>query len=103
MEEIIKEISRCAILPFQNIAEKGVKNTKEFYLNCDELEDFNDSDIRISEKYKTMFTALKIVEGPCLYYFEILSENLPSQIISRIKEYAISENSKSIPAIKRTM
>ncbi|MGG7437997.1 hypothetical protein ACQ7CU_07935 [Chryseobacterium arthrosphaerae] len=103
MEDIIKEISRSAILPFQNIVEKGVKNVKEFYLNCDELEDFNNSDIRLSKKYEAMFSDLRTLEGPCLYYFEILSENLPSQIINKIKEYAVSENSKSIPAIKRTI
>lgn len=103
MEEIIKEISRNAISPFKNIVEKGTKDTKEFYLNCTELEDFNYIDITLSEKYKAMFSDLKTLQGPCLYYFEILSENLSSEIISKIKEYADSENSKSIPAIKKTI
>lgn len=103
MEEVIKEISRNAILPLQNILEEGSKNTKEFYLNCNELEDFNHIDIRYSEKYKSMFSDLKVLDGPCLYYFEILSENLPLEIISKIKEYSLSENSKSIPAIKKTI
>lgn len=103
MKEFINEISRSTILSFQNILEKGIKNSKEFYLNCNELEDFNHIDIRDSEKYKSMFSDLKTLEGPCLYYFEILSENLPSEIIGEIKKYSVSENSKSIPAIKRTI
>lgn len=103
MEEIIKEISRKSIFPFQNLAEKGTKSTKEFYINCTELEDFNYSDITLSEKYKAMFSELKELKGPCLYYFEILSENLSSEIAEKIREYANSENSKAIPAIKKTI
>lgn len=103
MEEIIKEISRNAISPFQNIAENGVKNTKEFILNCEELEDFNFIDITLSEKYNGMFSELKNLSGPCLYYFEILSENSSSEIVEKIREYSTTENSKSIPAIKKSI
>lgn len=103
MEEIIKEISKKAISPFQHIAEKGTKNTKEFHLNCTDLEDFNYNDITLSEKYTEMFSELKNLSGPCLYYFEILSENLSSEIVDKIKEYSNTENSKSIPAIKKTI
>lgn len=38
-----------------------------------------------------------------MYYFEITSDNLTSDVINRVKEYSISENSKSIPAIKSTI
>ncbi|WP_418263810.1 hypothetical protein [Flavobacterium faecale] len=100
MEKTIKEISSNAVIPLQNVSENGAKRTKEFYINCSELEDFNHIDITNSDKHQKMFTELKEFVGPCLYYFEITSENLSSEIIDRIKQYSTSENSKSIPAIK---
>lgn len=103
MENTIKEISRNAVIPLQNVSKNGVKRTKEFHINCSELEDYNYVDITNSEKHKKMFTELNEFTGPCLYYFEITSENLTSDIIQKIKKYADTENSKSIPAIKRTI
>ena len=100
MENTIKEISEKAIIPLQNVAKNGVKQKKEFFINCSDLEDFNHIDITNSERHKTMFSELKELSGPCLYYFEIVSDNLTSTIIEKIKEYSITENSKSIPAIK---
>ncbi|MFA9188215.1 hypothetical protein AAGV33_09260 [Flavobacterium sp. FBOR7N2.3] len=100
MEKIIKEISGNAIIPLQNVSKNGVKRTKEFYINCCELEDYNHIDITNSDKHGKMFIELKEFVGPCLYYFEITSDNLSSEIVSRIRKYSISENSKSIPAIK---
>ena len=103
MEKSIKEISEKAIIPLQNIAKNGVKQKKEFYINCSDLEDYNHFDITDSEKHKTMFTELRELIGPCLYYFEITSNNLTPEIINKIKEYSNTENSKSIPAIKKTI
>ncbi|MDX6183209.1 hypothetical protein SGQ44_17755 [Flavobacterium sp. Fl-77] len=100
MEEIIKEISGNAVIPLLNVSKNGPKRMEVFHINCCELEDYNDIDIRDSEKYRSMFTELKEMTGPCLYYFEITSDNLTSEIISKIKDYSSTENSKSIPAIK---
>jgi len=100
MENTIKEISRNAVIPLQNVSKNGVKRIKEFNINCCDLEDYNHIDITNSDKYEKMFTELKELVGPCLYYFEITSENLTSEIIDKIKQYSTSENSKSIPAIK---
>lgn len=100
MENTIKEISRNAVISLQNVSKNGVKRRKEFNINCCDLEDYNHIDITNSDKYEKMFAELKELVGPCLYYFEITSENLTSEIIEKIKQYSISENSKSIPAIK---
>lgn len=103
METTIKEISRNAVIPLHNVSTNGAKKIKEFFINCSELEDYNHVDIRESEKHKTLYKELKEMDGPCLYFFEILSDNLTSDIIDTIKEYSNSENSKSIPAIKKTI
>lgn len=103
MEMKIKEISGNAVIPLLNVSKKGAKRKKEFYINCSELEDYNHIDITDSEKHKLMFSELKEMNGPCLYYFEITSNNLTAEIIKKIKEYSSTENSKSIPAIKSTI
>ena len=103
MEMKIKEISGNAVTPLLNVSKNGAKRTKEFHIKCSELEDFNHIDITDSDKYKSMFSELKEMTGPCLYYFEITSNNLTAEIIKKIKEYSSTENSKSIPAIKSTI
>ncbi|HFG0578713.1 hypothetical protein LIS90_12300 [Flavobacterium psychrophilum] len=100
MEFKIKEISKKIVIPLQNVSINGPKKKKEFLINCTELEDFNFIDITDSEKHKLMFSELKELTGPCLYYFEVTSTNLPNEIINKIREYSNTENSKSIPAIK---
>lgn len=103
MTESIKNISRNASASLQYVAENGIKNYKEFDIKCAELEDFNYIDIRDSEKYKSLFDDLKRMEGPVVYYFEIMSDNISTHIVNQIRQYAASENSKAIPAIKNTI
>ena len=76
METTIKEISGNAVIPLLNVSNNGAKKIKEFFINCSELEDYNHVDIRESEKHKTLYKELKEMDGPCLYFFEILSDNL---------------------------
>ncbi|MDA6072044.1 hypothetical protein NJT12_20675 [Flavobacterium sp. AC] len=103
MENTIKEISRNAVVPLLNVSNNGPSQKMEFEINCSELEDYNHVDIRESEKHKELYKELKKLEGPCLYFFEITSQNLTSEIISKIKEYSATENSKAIPAIKKNV
>src|SRR5690606_1122299 len=101
--ESIKNISRNASASLQYVAENGIKNFLEFDIKCGELDDFNYLDIRGSEKYKGLFNDLKRIEGPVVYYFEIMSDNISTDIVTQIRQYAASENSKAIPAIKSTI
>ncbi|MBF4515466.1 hypothetical protein IRZ71_03895 [Flavobacterium sp. ANB] len=103
MESTIKEISKNAVTPLLNVSKNGAKRIKEFYIDCSTLEDYNYNDIRESEKHKLLYKELKEMDGPCLYFFEIISNNLSSEIINKIREYSISENAKSIPAIKKNI
>lgn len=103
MEKFVKEISIQASKTFLKVYENGPKKIKEFPINCAELQDFNFVDITNSEKYKPLFSELKEMLGPCLYYFEITSNNLSFEIINKIKEYSNTENSKAIPAMKKSI
>ncbi len=102
MNNQIKEIAKNAMFPLQNVSINGAKKIKEFYFNCSELEDFNHVDITKSEKYFKIFDDIKEMAGPCTYFFEIQTNHLTAEIISSIRKYSESENSKSIPAIKKT-
>lgn len=100
MKEGIKEISKNAGAILINVANNGCKTIREFNITCSELEDFNAVDITKSPKYEKLFSELKELKGPCLYFFEILSEHSSMEIVDRLKLYSINENSKATPAIK---
>ena len=97
MEEFIKETSKQIIPSLQNIVRKGTKNSKAIEINCGELEDENQTVYNIN----TILQDLKKMKGPCLYYFELLSNYPTSDIIGRIKKYSKTENAKATPTIKR--
>lgn len=103
MNNQIKEIAKNAMFPLQNVSKNGAKNIKEFHFSCSELEDFNHIDITKSEKYSKIFDEMKEMVDPCAYYFEIQTNHLTEEIIASIRKYSESENSKSIPAIKKTI
>jgi hypothetical protein len=99
----IKEIAMIQLKPFQHISESdyGYKVKKEFIINCADLKDFNNIDIRQSLEYKDLFNELKNLTGPVLYFFEIISDFNHKEIIDNINNYALTENSKAVPAIKK--
>jgi hypothetical protein len=100
MQTLIKQISLNASKSFLSVSKNGAKNVHEFEINCAELQDWNHADIRDSENYSAMFKVLSKIQGPCLYYFEVLSENSSSSIVDSIKNYGSGLNAKAIPAIK---
>lgn len=100
MEKIIKNISKRASASLQNVYINGAKKTVEFQIDCTDLEDYNQIDIRQSENYREMFAELQTLSGPCLYFFEITSDNKSIEIIEKIKEYSAKENSKKTPAMR---
>lgn len=81
----------------------GPKKELSFTINCKDLEDFNHIDIRQSEKYKSIFDQLKDANGPILYWFEIISETNPSEVIKALNEYKLLTNAKSTPALKKNI
>jgi hypothetical protein len=103
MNNHIKEIAKNAMLPLQIVSINGAKKIKEFHFSCAELEDFNNIDITKSEKYSDVFDEMKDMTGPCAYFFELETDHLSADIIASIRKYSESENSKSIPAIKKTI
>ena len=86
--------------PLLSVSENGIKNIKEFDINCCDLKDYNLTDIRKEKKFQDLFSELGKLKGPCLYIFEIKSNHSKEDIIQKIIEYSLTEDSKKIPAIK---
>jgi hypothetical protein len=100
LNTIIKEIAKRSAEPLYNVSRNGIKTINKFPLECFLLDDYNAIDIRESDKFKKLFIDLKKITGPVLYYWEVTSNHSSSEIVNKIKEYGLTENSKSIPAIK---
>ncbi|WP_332022081.1 hypothetical protein [Kaistella sp.] len=100
LEYEIKEVCKKLSQPLEFVSKYGIKSINNFEINCSDLEDYNFIDIRKEEKFSDLFSRLVKIKGPCLYFFEIKSNHSKEEIISKISEYSVSENSKTIPAIK---
>lgn len=100
INDSIKEISKNAQKPLLYVSEIGAKNIKEFTFDCATLEDYSFIPIHESEKFKPIFDDLRKMSGPCLYCFEVISNQTTDEIISNIKAYSLRENPRSTPAIK---
>jgi hypothetical protein len=98
---LIKNISKNMIDSLLNVSENGFKKEYEFEINCESLKDYNNIDIRESFEFASVFRKLKELNGPVLYWFEILSDIDNENIRKRIRDYSNSNNSKVTPAMKK--
>jgi hypothetical protein len=103
LNDTIKQISKDTAATFFSVATNGSKKIKEFIINCSDLDDYNNVDIRDSKKYKLLFNDIQQMTGPTLYYFEILSNHSSYDIVSSIQKYSATKNAKTVPAIKKQL
>lgn len=99
--DLIKEVSQKCAQSLLHTSEIGAKNIQEFTIDCELLEDYNFVDITKSEKFGKLFDDLKILSGPCLYFFTVTSEHQTQDLINDITNYRLTKNAKSTPAIKK--
>lgn len=99
--KIIQEIVQKETANLKHIADVGCTAIHNFEINCSKLEDYNSYDIRESPEYEEFFRRLTEITNPVLYIFEIVSDTTSKNIVDGITDYALTENSKKIPAIKR--
>jgi hypothetical protein len=101
--EEIKKICEAAAKPLHEVSINGIKSYSAFDIDCQSLEDYNYADIRDSERFKEIFSQLKAVTGPVLYWFEIGSDFSTQDIISEFNKYIDSGDCKTLPALKKTI
>ncbi|WP_286774991.1 MULTISPECIES: hypothetical protein [Sphingobacterium] len=85
---------------FQIVANNGYKSVQQFEIDSNDLEEkFVYEDIRDSDKFRKMFSELQQIENsPCVYVFEVVSNETSIDIIHKIQ---LMEG-KTRPAIKKT-
>lgn len=103
MIDLIKEIASQEILPFEKIKKNGYFQIKEFEIDCSNLDDYNQIDPREVGPFVPMFKEIMEMKGPVLYFFEVLSDTSPIEIVENIRSFSNGPNSKSTPAIKKSI
>lgn len=98
--EYLQNFIGGTIKNLEKVRDNGVKKELSFDINCIDLEDYNHTDIRQSEKFKKIFDQLKNASGPTLYWFEITSDTDTHKVIEALNTYKNSQNPKATPALK---
>jgi hypothetical protein len=68
-------------------------------INCELLTDFNNIDIRKDPNFKTLFDNIQKINGPTVYYFEVISEHQSIEIIKALSKYSITLDAKTTPPL----
>lgn len=97
----IKEIAKRLEDVLNKISVDGANSQYSFELSCGSLNDYNHVNIRESEEYRDIFTKLKEMDSPVLYWFEITSDIDNQTVRNAIEGYANQEDSKATPALKK--
>jgi hypothetical protein len=101
--EYLQDFIGTTITHLEHIRVNGVKKELSFTINCNDLDDFNNVDVRQSEKFKAIFDQLENACGPTLYWFEIVSDTDTKAVVEALNNYKTSPNSKATPAFKKTI
>lgn len=101
--DYLKQFLGDTIDILEGVRQNGVKRELSFVIDCSNLEDFNNNDIRDSPIFKDIFCELRKSNGPTIYWIEIVSETDRSSIIDALKLYKTGYNPKATPALKTTI
>lgn len=85
----------------KNVETFGAKAYHSFDFDCSILKDWNTIDIRDSIEHKEMFNTIRSLDGPVLYWFEILPGIKNDVVRNAIFDYKFSIDAKTVPALKR--
>lgn len=103
MHNLIKEYSKKATLPLQYVTQNGPKRIESFEIDCCDMKDYNNVNVLQNGDYVELFNFVKKFQGPCLYYFEAISDHSAEEIVNRVNAYKQQANHKAVPAIKKKL
>lgn len=92
--------SKKAATAFNNFAATSWSDPLQLDIDCNELKDWQNVDIRESDEYGAFFKTIEQFDGPSLYWFEIVSDTSRSEMISALRQYGES-GERPIPSIKK--
>lgn len=79
-----------------------LSDIKTFPIDCSKLKEFLNEDIRDSADFRELFEKLQKIKGPCVYWYEILQEQVPAnEILQAFKDYRDFEGgNRTVPALR---
>ncbi len=102
IEESIRQICENTLKPLEYVSKNGAKTINEYIIKCESLKDFNYNDIREDQNFEILFKNIQKIEGPTVYYFEVVSGHQSDEIVKALKLYSLSENAKTTPPLNPT-
>lgn len=103
IQDLIHSTSENVVRSFSSLLNSTLK-IHEFEIDCKLLHArFMTNDIRESEEFKTLFsTLLKDLNGPVVYWFEVISDTSVHDIHNSIKIYK-GKFERPVPALRRSV
>lgn len=100
MNDLLSKFLSDTISSLEKVSKEGQTSGFIFDIDCSDLKDYLNNNILESEEYSELFNKLCQMQGPVLYWFEILSDNTNDSIIASLKEYKSLKNHRVIPYYK---
>lgn len=102
MDEMIlklKVFTRSLVDGLDNFNLNGPKRSHSFDIDCSTFIDYLNTPIDTSEQFKERFDELKTMDGPCIYWVDLLSDNISSvDVVEAVKRYR-NKKERLLPVI----
>jgi hypothetical protein len=101
-QDLIKKICAKSYKPLQEASLTGSEQYRSYTIDCDALEELDDVNIYVDERYKPMLDELVSFACPIVYWFEIVSPVSTEAIVKALLKYKRRAIRKAIPAIRKS-
>ncbi|MFM2292326.1 MAG: hypothetical protein RIS29_2139 [Bacteroidota bacterium] len=83
----------------------NLSEIKTFDIDCSKLKEFLNEDIRDADDFKGLFKDLLSINGPCVYWYQVIAPDISSkEILESFTAYKNNpERNRAVPAIKSEM
>lgn len=97
MDNILSDFLSDTITSLENLRKNDVCKEFSCVFKCAELGDYLNHDITKSDQYSGLFKELMEINGPVLYWYEIISNHSNDEIINSLQMYEQKQNHRAIP------
>lgn len=100
MIETLQKYSEELIDALNQVKIGGPKNYITYIFDCSFFRNYTLENIRLSNEHLKYHEILRPINGPCIYWFEIMGNTNPEKIREEISRYR-EKNIKSVPAMRK--
>lgn len=95
----LKEVSCNTTKVLADFNERGRKSEFRFEFDCSASDNYLKKNILKEGQFVELYENLKLIDGPVIYWIEVISDNNVQQILDAAREYK-QKNERHVPAIK---